>query len=356
MSNKQPLRPWVEPDLDEARIARQWAGVEGRLDRAPRPRWTWGVALASAALGLGVVGVVVARGHGSATLAVAGATPGSVVRVLADGSRVTTDSATKLEVITDEPAHVATSIERGSALFEVVHDPDRRFTVSAAGVEVRVVGTQFRVDLDPVSRAVTVAVSRGVVEVRGPASPGEAHRVSAGESWSTQGAALAAAPSSEAHAAAAEPAAMAATSAKAAASEAPAPSARAAAAPGEDARGLFEAANQARRAGDLARASTLYRELTRRYPSDPRVKVAALELARIEMDRDQDPAVAEKALRLATSAEVGSSVHEDALARLVQLYAAKGDTRACQDARARYLAAYSSGVHGAQVRAACAPR
>jgi hypothetical protein len=130
----------------------------------------------------------------------------------------------------------------------------------------------------------------------------------------------------------------------------------------EDARSLFESANQARRGGDLARASTLYRELTRRFPNDPRARVAALELGRIEMDRgrdrdrDHDPAVAEQALRQASSAEAGSSVHEDALARLVQLYAAKGDARACQVAQARYLAAYPNGVHGAQVRAACAPR
>lgn len=306
--------------------------------------------LVSAALGLGVLGVGLSRlQHVPDTVAVAPA-GGSVV-VLADGSRVMLDGDARLGMPINEPGRVATSLERGSALFDVVPDHERSFTVTVGDVEVRVVGTQFRVDRDPVSRAVTVAVVRGVVEVRSAAEPGEVHRLVAGESWTTPRAEAEPAPpiSPSARAPAAEPAEPIVPG--------PGPTAvRSAAAPSEDARSLFEAANQARRSGDLVRAGAHYRELMRRYPSDPRARIAALELGRIEMDRGSDPAVAEQALRTASSAEAGSSVHEDALARLVQLYAAKGDTSACQAARARYLATYPSGVHGAQVRAACAPR
>jgi TolA-binding protein len=306
--------------------------------------------LVGAALGLGALGVGLSRLQhvpDSVALAPAG---GSVV-VLADGSRVTLDGDARLEVPINEPAHVATSLERGSALFDVVPDHDRSFTVIVGEVEVRVVGTQFRVDRDPTSRTVTVAVIRGVVEVRNTAEPGEVHRLGAGESWSTPRAEVAPSlPLSPSAGALAAPSADPIV-------PGPGPStARSAAAPIEDARSLFEAANQARRSGDLARASAHYRELMRRYPSDPRARIAALELGRLEMDRGSDPLVAEQALRTASSAEAGSSVHEDALARLVQLYAAKGDTNACQVARGRYLAAYPNGVHSAQVRAACASR
>ncbi len=353
MNPKEPLGPWLDPGLDNARIARQWAGIKGRLDGNARPRWVWGAALAGAVIAVGALGIGISRWSG-APPEIAVVPAGSSILVLADGSRVTLDRGAQLDVSTNERAHIVATLKGGSARFDVASDPARVFTVLVGEVEVRVAGTQFQVDFDPTSRAVTVAVLGGAVEIRSAAQPGEVHRLGVGETWSTTQAAVAPtaqlAPSAEVPAAVpADPTATAPTAA---------PPTRGSAAPVEDAKSLFESANQARRAGDLARASTLYRELTRRFPNDPRARVAALELGRIEMDRDHDhdPSVAEQALRQASSAEAGSSVHEDALARLVQLYAAKGDTRACQVAQGRYLAAYPNGVHGAQVRAACAPR
>ena len=352
MNPEEPLRPWLDPGLDSARIARQWGAVKVRLDRGSRPRWTWGAALLGAVVAVGALGIGLSRVH-RAPREVATDTRDPSVLVLADGSRVTLSSDAKLDVTTNERAHIVATLQRGTARFSVAPDHDRVFTVLAGEVEMSVAGTQFQLDFDPTSRVVSVAVAGGEVEVRSTAQPGEVHRVGVGETWSTARAAVApvvpSAASIEARAVESADPILPATAA-------PKPARPAAAAPAEDARSLFESANQARRAGDLARASTLYRELTRRFPNDPRAKVAALELGRIEMDRDRDPGVAEQALRQASSAEAGSSVHEDALARLVQLYSAKGDTRACQVARARYVAAYPNGVHGAQVRAACAPR
>ncbi len=354
MNLKEPLGPWLDPGLDSARIARQWAGIEGRLDGRARPRsaWaTWGAAFAGAALAVGALGVGISHWRGAPQLAAVAPAPlGSSVVAFADGSRVTLEGGAKLDVPTNERAHVVAILTSGTARFDVAPSPDRVFTLVAGEVEMSVAGTQFQVDFDATSGAVTVAVSGGEAEVHRASQPGEVHHLGVGEAWSTTSAPAVTAPP------AAPPADV--PAATAASPEpiapAPTPSAHAALAPSYDARSLFESANQARRAGDLARASNLYRELTRRYPNDPRARVAALELGRIEMDRD--PAGAEHALRQASGAEAGSSVHEDALARLVQLYAAKGDTRACQDARARYLTAYPTGVHGAQVRAACASR
>lgn len=352
MTPKEPLRPWLDPGLDSARIARQWAGIEAGLDRRARPRWTWGAALLGGALALTALGVGISHwSHAPESAAVA--PPGGSVLVLADGSHVALDREAKLELPTNERTHVAASLKGGSARFDVVPAPDRVFTVIAGEVEVRVAGTQFQLDFDPTSGAVTVAVFGGAAEVRSAAQPGEVHRLGVGETWSTSQAAPLSPSAQPPAVASADPIAPAPPAPSAEPGPAPV---RSAAAPAEDARALFESANQARRAGDLARASAQYRELLRRYPNDPRAKVAALELGRIEMDRDRDPAGAELALRTASGAATGTSVHEDALARLVQLYAAKGDARACQEARARYLTAYPNGVHGAQVRAACAPR
>ena len=352
MNPKEPLGPWLDPGLDSARIARQWGKVQGRLEGRARTRWTWGAALLGAVVAVGALGFGLSRLHPAPHEVAALPTEASVV-VLADGSRVTLDRDARLDVRTDERAHVVASLQRGTARFEVANQADRVFTVLAGEVEMSVAGAQFQLDFDPTSSAVTVAVASGSLEIKSPAQPGEVRRLGVGETWSTARAAVVPVvpptPSNEASAVpSADPIAPAAT--------APSPAHAAAATPTEDARSLFESANQARRGGDLARASTLYRELTRRFPNDPRARVAALELGRIEMDRDRDPAVAEQALRQASSAEAGSSVHEDALARLVQLYAAKGDARACQVAQGRYLAAYPNGVHGAQVRAACPPR
>ncbi len=121
----------------------------------------------------------------------------------------------------------------------------------------------------------------------------------------------------------------------------------------EGARALFESASQARRAGDVRRAASLYRELVRRYPGDARAQVAALEIGRLEMDGKGDLGAAEGALKAASSAGAGGALHEDSLARLVDLYASRGDAASCRQARDRYLAAYPNGVHANRVRGAC---
>lgn len=194
------------------------------------------MAIVIAAIGIGGLGVGLSRlprVHPS----VASAPAGSSVVVLADGSRVTLDGEAKLEMPINEPAHVAASLERGSALFDVVPDPARSFTVIVGDVEVRVAGTQVRVDHEPTSHAVTVAVLRGAVEVRNAAEPGEVHQLDAGQTWSA-------------------PRAEIATALPAPAPGGPAVgSTHASAAPSEDARSLSSAPNRARRSGDFARAS-----------------------------------------------------------------------------------------------------
>ena len=123
-----------------------------------------------------------ARGYGfavaaSVALAVAAAAawyfsnPGSYFRTpvgglesvpLADGSRVTlnTDSAIRVTVT---PHERGVELERGEAFFEVAHDPNRPFVVSAGRQRVVAVGTQFSVRRD--GEDVEVIVSEGTVRL-----------------------------------------------------------------------------------------------------------------------------------------------------------------------------------------------
>lgn len=81
---------------------------------------------------------------------------------LADGSQLTLNTASKLEVdMTAE--HRSVRLVRGEALFKVAKDPSRPFTVEARGSEVRAIGTAFNVRVR--EEVVEVTVTEGVVSV-----------------------------------------------------------------------------------------------------------------------------------------------------------------------------------------------
>ena len=82
--------------------------------------------------------------------------------LLADGSRVTLNSASAIEVDLRTHRRVL-HLLRGEALFQVSHDPARPFDVHADGGVVRAIGTEFNVDLRPHYAAVTVLQGRVAV-------------------------------------------------------------------------------------------------------------------------------------------------------------------------------------------------
>jgi transmembrane sensor len=92
---------------------------------------------------------------------------GEVRRIaLADGSTVLLNTDSELTVhLTKERRDVY--LVRGEALFEVAHDKQRPFVVTAHDTAVRAVGTAFSVRLE--STQVDVTVTEGVVEVAAPA-------------------------------------------------------------------------------------------------------------------------------------------------------------------------------------------
>jgi len=170
---ERALREWLAAHPQNARhfdeITQVWdlgGQITGRgLPRmraspATRPgiRWIWAVAaslaLAAIAGGLGYRAwdeTHFATGRGEQRL----------VR-LQDGSRVTLNSSTRLQVILSRSLrHVR--LERGEALFEVAQDAARPFIVSAGSHEITALGTSFVVRYEADRTAVTLV--EGKVQV-----------------------------------------------------------------------------------------------------------------------------------------------------------------------------------------------
>jgi transmembrane sensor len=82
--------------------------------------------------------------------------------LLADGSRVTLNTASTVEVKMHK-SHREIRLVRGEALFEVAHDASRPFIVRAGNARLKDMGTQFNVDMR--SSATTVTVVEGKVDV-----------------------------------------------------------------------------------------------------------------------------------------------------------------------------------------------
>jgi transmembrane sensor len=85
--------------------------------------------------------------------------------LLADGSRVTLNTASTIEVILKKGRREVRLV-RGEALFEVAHDAARSFVVRAGNAQLKDVGTQFNVDMH--SNGTTVTVVEGRVAVDSP--------------------------------------------------------------------------------------------------------------------------------------------------------------------------------------------
>src|SRR4051812_29142708 len=98
-----PLSQHLQPDTSDARLARVWANVKGRLQDAPPGRRWARLAVAAGALATVALAVALAVRHGdapgsaleSAVLDTAGDTLGVT---LLDGSQLTLDSKTHVQI------------------------------------------------------------------------------------------------------------------------------------------------------------------------------------------------------------------------------------------------------------------
>ena len=360
-----PLADDLAPELDEARLARQWSVVSKRLVGRPRRGFYLAALVPAALVALALVAFLVIRPWATAGgTAAAARAPDALV--LADGSRVTLSSGAELviESATRESVHLL--LRAGTVELDVTHVEGRPFVVSAAGHDVTVLGTAFAVKLDSRdgNRTLAVDVTRGRVRVAGPT--GE-HALSAGQSWSAQvfataGASATASAFTSAPAASLgiAPGASAAVAAEDVVEPSPAsgePVARLVAPPPiEGPRELLLRATEARSAGRPRDAATALDTLRKRYRTDPRAGLAAFELGRIRMDALSDPAGAAEAFADAVSLAPAAPFREDAEARRVEALDALSDRARCERARDAYLTRYPSGLHAKQLAQRCKGR
>ena len=193
-AERAALRRWLGQNPEHGEILQRQAALWGDMDmlaarartRArPRPRWFRAPAFALATLGALAIGFIGLRflsvsGDPVAERLYATAVGEQREERLADGSRVhlNTDSLITVQFGAGERR---VRLLRGEAAFDVVHDPERPFSVYAQNRIVTALGTRFTVRLG--ADNVQVAVATGKVALGrtspGSASPGPVRRPAA---------------------------------------------------------------------------------------------------------------------------------------------------------------------------------
>jgi hypothetical protein len=200
MSDKDRLGPPpIEPMTNAA-----WSRVERslfeRLDQpaplplpAPRARWPWLAVPAFAVAAAAIIAIVLSLRGSAPETQIATPTPspspivpsrvvaGDTPSMVSYGDAHLTVEAHAAIVMDREDRSPSVLVERGAVDFTVAPRQRDPYIVRAGDVVVRVVGTQFRVAR--YEERVTVAVESGIVDVQ---FRGKMHRLSAGQSWSSQ--------------------------------------------------------------------------------------------------------------------------------------------------------------------------
>ena len=192
------MRHELEPSLSQhvqvdrhPRASRVWDGVSGALAGAPQrggvrfQRWAAVGALVAAVGVGGAFYLTRAPSSGAPWQRAALETAGDAMVVdLDDGSRLELAARSRVEMVESSASALSVRLNHGRVECDLKPRAGRRFAVLAAGVEVRVTGTRFSVELSPDKRRVAVAVTRGSVEVYSPHGSEQSRRLTAGEQLS----------------------------------------------------------------------------------------------------------------------------------------------------------------------------
>jgi transmembrane sensor len=266
---------------------------------------------------------------------------------LSDGSRIELAPNTRLVPRSVNGRLFAAELAAGSAAFDVVPGGPRRWLITAADVQVSVLGTRFRVERTGL--AVNVSVERGVVEVTGPNVPHGSRRLFAREQLSIPSTPLAVvrAPQPSPPTAAVVTESYPADAQKPDARSQPdapvSPTLPAGRREARTADAILAGADAAREAGHPARAAALLTRLIDRYPTDPRAALAAFTLGQLYLEQLASPARAAQAFERAQLFGLPQALAEDGAARLVEAYAKAGQFERAQTAAAAYRAHFPQG-------------
>ncbi len=335
--NDRHLASFVQPNLTEARIARQWQDVDPRSLARRLPRhFVPAVAMLVSCAAL--MGVVARRSPRPSLLSLEGAVIERGAITLADGSRMAVAEGGHVRVVAVREDTVELALDVGTIALAVPHGR-RTLVVHTPRYDVVDLGTQFRVDLDT-NGDVHVDVSEGSVEVRGRDGQ-PARRLDAGESWST------------ARPVASPPPAPATTPPATDPPTSPAAPAVSDRDVSTGPRDLLETAERARMAGHPRAAAVAFDTLRRRFRTDPRAALAAFELGRLRLDSLGDAPGALEALNDAIALSPRGPLREDAEARRVEALAAQHSPD-CGAARDAFLARYPRSAHADLVSGRCA--
>jgi transmembrane sensor len=353
------LSRYVEPHVDEARLARMWSVVGPHRARFGSVR-RFALVAAAASLAL-LIGVVMSRrSSGGPTLAgTVLDTERSESLTFLDGTRVTLHPVTRVRWDRAEARRVELTLERGEIELDVAHLPARAFVIHAGDFDVVDKGTRFVVAL--VEGQTQVSVLEGSVEVQRRGTRELATVLGAGETWMS-----AAPPLTSLHGgvdpSSSEPAPSAprpplpvppgSEEANMAAGASPTRETNPKPAPGP--RELLAAGDAANVAGHPRDAAAAFDALRKRYRNDRRAGLAAFELGRLRLDAFGDPASALEALDDAIDLAPDAGFREDAEARRIEALDKMRSPR-CGAARAAYLTRYPSGLHASAVSSHCPP-
>jgi TolA-binding protein len=259
---------------------------------------------------------------------------GETLLRLADGSLARQTDGAHVELQAADDARTEVLQTQGTVSYEVVRNPTRRFVVRVRDVNVSVLGTVFRVQVQP--QSVAVHVERGQVEV---AQQERRVRLNAGEGITLE--------TSDAIPEKTAQNAPPTTAASAAETPASPPSDSPSAARSSRVESpvlLLDRADRARARGDLDQASTALHELLQQYPNDSRVALAEFMLGSVESARGSHGEAA-RAFQACVARGAGGALGEDALAAWAKAQGLSGDKGGAASTAQRYLTTYPSGVH-----------
>jgi transmembrane sensor len=375
----------------EAALRVQRANVLAAVRRGRRPlgRLRWELAtgmLAAAAL---IVSLALVSGRSSPVTAswrggdelransTAVAHDRSEVIDFSDGSRVVLDPKASTLIVRLDANGAALSLEQGRIAASVRHRDGTKFSVTAGPYEVRVVGTKFSVDWDRANQVIRVAVTEGRVRVSGgelgtrpiELAPGEKLEHRAAQSTARAPLPTATAPTIQAPLPTMAPVALPPPAdapvrpAPAVSSPPPAPNVGELARAGRyrealalaEERGfervvgelpegeLLALGNAARYSGSARRAREAMLGLRARFPGRPASDLAALYLAKIAEQLDNNPKEAARWLRVFLSESPTGNLAADARASLLSILLSSGDTAGATAVARDYLRHHPNG-------------